>query len=75
MSLTRALFEAVGGLDESLRSGYEDLELGRRLDQHGMRLVYEPRAIARHLHRHDWEAIIARFRAHAEGERADGEPV
>jgi GT2 family glycosyltransferase len=69
VSLTRALFEAVRGFDESLRSGYEDLELGRRLDQHGMRLVYEPRAIARHLHRHDWDAIIARFRSHAEGER------
>ena len=69
VSLSRAVFEAVGGFDESLRSGYEDLELGRRLGQHGMRLAYEPRAIARHLHRHDWEAIIARFRGHAKGER------
>ena len=69
VSLTRALFEAVGGFDESLRYGYEDLELGRRLDQHGMRLVYEPRAVVRHLHRHDWDGIIARFRSHAEGER------
>jgi GT2 family glycosyltransferase len=69
VSLSRAAFEAVGGFDESLPSGYEDLELGRRLGQDGVRLVYEPRAIARHLHRHDWESIIARFRGHAEGER------
>ena len=70
VSLPRALFEAVGGFDESLRFGDEDLELSWRLRQHGMRLVYEPRAITNHLHRHDWDDIIARFRDRAAGERS-----
>jgi GT2 family glycosyltransferase len=69
VSLSRAVFEAVGGFDENLLGGDEDLELSWRLHHRGMRLVYEPRAAAHHLHRHDWEGIIARFRDRAAGER------
>jgi GT2 family glycosyltransferase len=69
VSLPRAVFEAVGGFDESLRHGDEDLEFSWRLHQHGMRLIYESRAIAHHLHRHDWDDIIARFCERAAGER------
>jgi GT2 family glycosyltransferase len=69
VSLPRALLKAAGGFDESLHGGDADLELSWRLHQHGMRLVYEPRAIAHHLHRHDWDEIIARIRDRAAGER------
>ncbi len=69
VSLPRAVFEAVGGFDESLLGGDQDLELSWRLQQHGLRLVYEPRALAHHLHRHSWDDVIARFRDRAVRER------
>lgn len=69
VSLTRALFDAAVGFDEALGAGTAELEFGRRLDELGMRLIYEPRAVARHLHRHNWEDIVAHFRTRAAGER------
>jgi GT2 family glycosyltransferase len=52
-SVRRADFERVGGFDESFTGyGHEDLELGYRLQQAGVRIVYEPRAINYH-----WQAI------------------
>jgi peptidoglycan/xylan/chitin deacetylase (PgdA/CDA1 family)/GT2 family glycosyltransferase len=46
MSLPRQAALEVGGLDESLDYG-EDVEFGYRLSRHGLRLVYEPGALAR----------------------------
>ncbi len=69
VSLKRQLFEAGGGFDPRFRFDYEDLDLGWRLDQQGMRLLYEPRAVTLHLHRHSWDSIVARYRSRAQGER------
>jgi glycosyltransferase involved in cell wall biosynthesis len=58
VSLKRALLEASGGFDEAFRFGYEDLELGRRLHDLGLRLWYDPDLGAEHLHPTtigDWE--------------------
>lgn len=70
VSLDRSRFEAVGGFDPRFRFDYEDLDLGYRLAERGMRLRYEPRALAWHLHRHTEESLAARYRSRAIGERA-----
>lgn len=52
-SVRRADLERAGGFDESFTGyGHEDLELGYRLEQAGVRIVYEPRAVNYH-----WQAI------------------
>jgi GT2 family glycosyltransferase len=49
-SLKRALLERFGGFDEQrFPYGYEDLELARRLSEHGFRLLYNRDAAAEHL--------------------------
>jgi GT2 family glycosyltransferase len=54
-SISRALFEQVGRYDESFRQyGSEDLELGYRLAQAGVRFVYNPRAVGFHNHTKDF---------------------
>jgi len=41
--------------DESFRGwGYEDLELGYRLQKKGLRIVFNPKAIAYHLHSYEY---------------------
>lgn len=70
VSFKRSLLAAVDGFDESFTFGYEDLELGRRLHDRGLRLVYEPALGAEHLHPTtlaDWERRMA---AAAPAERA-----
>lgn len=50
VSLKRELLERVGGFDEvAFPYGYEDLELARRLSEHGLRLHYDRRAVGEHL--------------------------
>ncbi len=45
----RAVFERMGGFDEALAPAYyEDADYGLRLWAAGLRVVYEPRATARH---------------------------
>ncbi|MHB8692694.1 MAG: glycosyltransferase [Solirubrobacteraceae bacterium] len=70
VSLKRALFERTGGFDAVFVFDYEDLDLGWRLSELGMRLRYEPRALALHLHRQSLEGVRARYAAHARGEWA-----
>ena len=42
--------DAVGSFDESFTGyGHEDLELGYRLEESGVRIVYEPKAVNYHL--------------------------
>jgi glycosyltransferase involved in cell wall biosynthesis len=49
-SLKRELLERVGGFDEiCFPYGYEDLELARRLSEHGLRLHYDRHAVGEHL--------------------------
>jgi GT2 family glycosyltransferase len=62
--LSRAVFEAVGGFDESFKRA-EDDELALRLDQHGCRFVFEPRAIAWHYSERSLAAWLAIPRAYA----------
>lgn len=69
VSLKRALLEAAGGFDPAFAFDYEDLDLGWRLHRHGMRLRYEPAALALHLHHHTWESVDARYRSRARAER------
>ena len=47
LSLKRGFFLEAGGFDEDFLFDYEDLDCGRRLHDRGMRLLYEPAAVAR----------------------------
>ncbi len=69
LSLKRELLERVGGFDEAFTFGYEDLELGRRLHDHGLRLTYEPALGAAHLHPTTLAAWERRMAAAAPAER------
>ncbi len=68
VSLKREFFLDAGGFDEDFGYYYEDLECAYRLDEHGMVLRYEPRALARHLHGYDVTAVARRFEGIASGE-------
>jgi GT2 family glycosyltransferase len=70
VSLKREAFVGAGGFDPAFRTAdYEDLDLGWRLHQRGMRLRYEPGALVHHLHRYDWEGIERRYANRARAER------
>ncbi len=70
VSIKRAAFMDAGGFDPDFRTAdYEDVDLGRRLHERGMRLRYEPAALAYHLHRYDWPAIERRYENRARAER------
>jgi GT2 family glycosyltransferase len=64
-SVERASLDRVGGFDEDrFPFGYEDLDLGARMAEHGFTLRYEPRAAAEHLHPQtleDWRRRVARI--------------
>ena len=69
VSLKREFFLASGGFDPDFVFDYEDLDLGWRLGQHGLRLMYEPGALSQHLHAYDWDAVRRRYESRADGER------
>jgi GT2 family glycosyltransferase len=69
VSLKRDLFVAAGGFDPDFVFDYEDLDLGWRLGEQGLRLVYEPAAVAEHLHPYDWAAVRRRYESRAGAER------
>lgn len=69
VSLKRSFFRQAGGFDPAFVFDYEDLDLGWRLGQLGLRLLYEPQARADHLHRYDWEAVVRRYESRAGAER------
>ena len=69
VSLKRELFEQVGGFDPDFTFYYEDLDAGWRLGQQGMRLHYEPAAVADHLHSYELEGYRRRLRGIATGEQ------
>lgn len=68
VSLKRTFFLDSGGFDERFTYYCEDLECAYRLDEHGMVLLYEPRALARHLHHYDLGTVSRRFEGIATGE-------
>ena len=69
VSLKREFFLATGGFDPDFVFDYEDLDLGWRLGQRGMRLLYAPDAVVEHLHPYDWQAVERRYRSRAPAER------
>jgi GT2 family glycosyltransferase len=69
VSLKTEFFLRVGGFDEDFTYYYEDLDLGWRLSQLGLSLIYTPAALGHHLHSYDWESLRRRFAGIAAGER------
>lgn len=69
VSLKRDFFLDVGGFDEDFEYDYEDLDFAYRAHEKGLRLWYQPEALARHLHSYDLAAVVARYGHHARGER------
>ena len=70
-SVKRRMLERVGGFDEErLPFGYEDLDIGYRMHAHGFRLLFNPRAVAEHLHEMTLESLVARAPRMAASERA-----
>lgn len=69
VSLKRSFFTSAGGFDEDFLFDYEDLDCGWRLDQRGMRLLYERDAVAMHLHPYDWLKVVRRWESRAGAER------
>ena len=69
VSLKREFFLASGGFDAEFTFDYEDLDLGWRLKQRGMRLLYDQQAIVHHLHHHDLESMRRRYDSRARAER------
>ena len=61
-SLKRELLDAAGGFDESFEFGYEERELAGRLEAAGLRLSYDPEAIAEHDHPTDLRTTLTRMR-------------
>ena len=69
VSLKRDFFLDAGGFDEDFTYYYEDLDLAWRLHEKGLRLLFEPRALAHHDHRIRWPDLVRRFQGIARGER------
>jgi mycofactocin glycosyltransferase len=61
-SLKRDLVERAGGFDERFDFGHEERELAHRLVAAGMRLRYEPSALAEHEHPTDLLLTLRRMR-------------
>lgn len=70
LSIKREMLELVGGFDEErFPFGYEDLELGRRLSEHGFRLRYQSTALGQHLKTETLETWRRNLRRIARAER------
>jgi glycosyltransferase involved in cell wall biosynthesis/peptidoglycan/xylan/chitin deacetylase (PgdA/CDA1 family) len=66
LSISRRLFERVGGFDLDFtrggRFGGEDVELGLRLERAGAGIVFEPQAVSHQRYAVSWRAHLARQR-------------
>jgi hypothetical protein len=63
VSAKTAFLRSVGGFDEDFKSAaHEDIDLGLRLEQRGMRLAYDRHAVAEHHHPTDLPKSIVRMR-------------
>lgn len=63
MAYRRSLFDKIGGFDPALdvgtvTHGGGDLEMFFRVLKEGFMLLYEPSAIVRHRHRHDYDDLL-----------------
>jgi GT2 family glycosyltransferase len=68
-SFKRAQLEAVEGFDEQFRFGYEELDLAKRMDAIGLRVVYDAAAQVEHLHPATIDGWRGRMRAVARAEQ------
>lgn len=63
LSLPRRLFLQAGGFDEAFKEyGWEDVELSFRLCRQGLRIVYNPLAVAHHHHPTSVRSFVRRQR-------------
>ncbi|MDP9325521.1 MAG: glycosyltransferase [Candidatus Dormibacteraeota bacterium] len=69
VSIKRDLFLAVGGFDEAFFFLYEDIDIGLRLAKLGMKLLFQPDAMALHLHEYNWESVCRRMEQAARSEK------
>ena len=69
VSMKRDLFESVGGFDTDFVFDYEDLDIGYRLGERGLRLLYERGAVTEHVHAYDWAAVERRYESRAAAEQ------
>ena len=67
------LVREVGGFDEKFVMGFEDNELGLRLQDAGMRLRYDPDALVEHFHPTSLADTLRQFRRYGAGRRRLGE--
>ncbi|HEX8120657.1 MAG TPA: glycosyltransferase [Solirubrobacteraceae bacterium] len=70
VSVKRAFALSVGGFDEDIPFLYEDLDLARRLHDHGLDLRYAREAEGEHLHSQTLEDWQGRMEAIGRAERA-----
>ncbi len=68
-SVKRELLQRAGGFDERFGVGNDDVELGLRLGHAGLRLSYDPEAVAEHDHPTDLQATLRRMRANGRSYR------
>ncbi|HVA59294.1 MAG TPA: glycosyltransferase [Mycobacteriales bacterium] len=68
VSLKRTFFEAAGGFDPQFRFDYEDLDLGFRLAERGLRIRYDRSALVHHLHPYRLDRLRDRYRSRGEAE-------
>ena len=62
VSFKKELFTQAGGFDESFPfASHEDLELGMRMERHGMQLHFDPTLVVRHRHWMDLPSICTRI--------------
>ena len=72
-SVKTALLCGVGGLDERFVMGFEDNELGLRLERAGMRLHYDELAVVEHFHPASLSSTLRQYRRYGHGRRRLGE--
>ncbi|MEI6168062.1 MAG: glycosyltransferase [bacterium] len=62
VSFKKGLFTLAGGFDESFPfASHEDLELGLRMERHGMQLTFDPTLVVRHRHWMNLQSICTRI--------------
>jgi glycosyltransferase involved in cell wall biosynthesis len=67
-SILRADLEAAGGFDEGFTGyGWEDIELGVRLRERGVRFEYAPDALGYHYHAETLDTMRRKWRQNGEG--------
>lgn len=59
--IRRDVYEAAGGLDESLDFVLEDWEFGYRLRKMGHRIAYDPSVAVAHRYQPNWDEVVRRI--------------